>query len=254
MPTLRRARRPSLRVIARARGELGGRWPRGKMPGITSIHGRGGAYVSHPALRLETLMLDVTTTVNGTVWPGIPGPFASQLLAMQCQFETIQWLPAAEILARQSRQLGRLSAHAFDTTAFYRRRLEKAIGLPPERASRVDEWSGFRSSRARTCNSLTQTWYRGPCPTLTATQPALHFRLDRSASAGHRDRRDAVVLELLHAARSLVASPRCRDIAGLIRSLPEKAASWPGRPFRRGLGSGHSRHREHRPQSHAEHS
>ena len=60
-------------------------------------------------------MLDVTTTVNGTVWPGIPGPFASQLLAMQCQFEAIQWLPAAEILARQSRQLGWLLARRAST-------------------------------------------------------------------------------------------------------------------------------------------
>ncbi|HEY4311713.1 MAG TPA: hypothetical protein VGN12_19865 [Pirellulales bacterium] len=85
-------------------------------------------------------MLDVTTTVNGTIWPGIPGPFASQLLAMQCQFESIQWLTAEEILARQSRQLGRLLAHAFDTTAFYRRRLE-SIGLTPEHVQGREEWS-----------------------------------------------------------------------------------------------------------------
>ncbi len=84
-------------------------------------------------------MLDVTTTVNGTVWPGIPGPFVSQLLAMQYQFEAIQWLSPEEILARQSRQLGRLLAHAFDTTAFYRRRLE-AVGLAPESIQGPDEW------------------------------------------------------------------------------------------------------------------
>ncbi|HVU87092.1 MAG TPA: hypothetical protein VHD36_07210 [Pirellulales bacterium] len=81
----------------------------------------------------------MTSTVNGTIWPGIPGPFASQLLAMQCQFESIQWLSAEEILARQSRQLGRLLAHAFDTTAYYRRRFE-GVGLAPEKIHGPDEW------------------------------------------------------------------------------------------------------------------
>ncbi|MBL9124642.1 MAG: phenylacetate--CoA ligase family protein [Planctomycetaceae bacterium] len=85
------------------------------------------------------MMLDVTTTVNGTVWPGIPGPFASQLLAMQCQFEAIQWLSPEELLARQTRQLGRLLAHAYDTSPFYRRRLD-AVGLPAERVHGPAEW------------------------------------------------------------------------------------------------------------------
>ena len=84
-------------------------------------------------------MLDVTTTVNGTIWPGIPGPFASQLLAMQCQFESTQWLSAEELLARQSRQLGRLLAHAYDTTPFYRRRLD-AVQLSPDRVNGPNEW------------------------------------------------------------------------------------------------------------------
>lgn len=84
-------------------------------------------------------MLDVTTTVNGTLWPGIPGPFASQLLAMQCQFESTQWLSSDELLQRQSRQLGRLLAHAYDTTTFYRRRLDDA-GLSPDSVRGPDEW------------------------------------------------------------------------------------------------------------------
>lgn len=84
-------------------------------------------------------MLDVTTTVNGTLWPGIPGPFASQLLAMQCQFESTQWLSAEELLEKQSLQLGRLLAHAYDTTTFYRRRLD-GVGLTPDRVRGRDEW------------------------------------------------------------------------------------------------------------------
>lgn len=84
-------------------------------------------------------MLDVPSTVNGNVWPGIPGPFVSQLLAMQCQFEAMQWLTADEILARQTRQLGRLLAHAYDTSPFYRQRLD-AAGLPPEAIEGPDQW------------------------------------------------------------------------------------------------------------------
>ena len=113
-------------------------------------------------------MLDVKTTVNGTIWPGIPGPFPSQLLAMQCQFESIQWLSSEEILARQSRQLSRLLAHAFDTTTFYRRRLE-AVGLSPDAVHGPDEWRyAFRCSPARTCSSIKRSWFPAPCPTRTA--------------------------------------------------------------------------------------
>lgn len=84
-------------------------------------------------------MIDVTTTVNGTVWPGIPGPFVSQLLAMQIQFQATERLPAEEILARQIRQLGRLLLHAYETAPFYRRRLD-AAGLSPANIRTADDW------------------------------------------------------------------------------------------------------------------
>jgi len=91
------------------------------------------------AARRRPAMLDVTTTVNGTIWPGIPGPFVSQLLAMQAQFEAHQWLSPDEILSRQMPQLGRLLSHAYDTTSFYRRRLD-AAGLSPELVRGPDQW------------------------------------------------------------------------------------------------------------------
>ena len=124
-------------------------------------------------------MLDVSTTVNGTLWPGIPGPFASQLMAMQLQFESIQWLPPEELLARQTRQLGRLLAHAYDTTVYYRRRLE-AIGLPPERVLGIEQWLRIplltrADMQQHQAELVSQRRARGPRP----AQPVVHLRLDR---------------------------------------------------------------------------
>lgn len=84
-------------------------------------------------------MIDVTSTVRGTVWPAIPSPFVSQLLAMQFQLEASQWLSADELLERQMRQLGRLLAHAYDTVPFYRARLD-AAGLPIDQIRGPAEW------------------------------------------------------------------------------------------------------------------
>jgi phenylacetate-CoA ligase len=102
---------------------------------------------AEPAVRLWVececsyivFMLDVATTVNGTIWPGIPGPFASQLLAMQCQFEATQWLEPEVLLQRQTRQLSRLIKHAYDTSPFYRDRLE-SVGLSPSNIRGPQEW------------------------------------------------------------------------------------------------------------------
>ncbi|HEY2841138.1 MAG TPA: hypothetical protein VGJ26_18425 [Pirellulales bacterium] len=84
-------------------------------------------------------MLNVISTVRGIAWPGIAGPFASQLMAMQFQFEQTQWLSAEELLERQIPQLGRLLSHAYATTSFYRNRLD-SVGLPPEAVTGPDKW------------------------------------------------------------------------------------------------------------------
>jgi len=84
-------------------------------------------------------MLNVKSTVRGIAWPGIAGPFASQLMAMQFQFEQTQWLTADEIVAHQIPQLGRLLAHAYSTTQFYRQRFDQA-GLSPASITGVDDW------------------------------------------------------------------------------------------------------------------
>ena len=75
-------------------------------------------------------MLNVKSTVRGIAWPGIAGPFASQLMAMQFQLEQTQWLSSEEIQERQIPQLGLLLAHAYATTPFYRQRLDAAARAP----------------------------------------------------------------------------------------------------------------------------
>lgn len=84
-------------------------------------------------------MLDVNSTVAGVVWPGIAGPFASQLMAMQLQFAHTQWLPPEALLEKQIPQLGRLLRHAYDTVPFYRERLDRA-GLSPEAIDGPAAW------------------------------------------------------------------------------------------------------------------
>lgn len=94
--------------------------------------------LAHPGALLIR-MLNVKSTVRGIAWPGIAGPFASQLMAMQFQFEQTQWLSPEEILERQVPQLGLLLAHAYATTPFYKQRLD-AAGLPPEAITGPDTW------------------------------------------------------------------------------------------------------------------
>ncbi len=60
-------------------------------------------------------------------------------MAMQFQFESTQWLDAEELLSRQQRQLGRLLAHAYDTTPFYRRQFD-SVELSPQKIRGADEW------------------------------------------------------------------------------------------------------------------
>ncbi|MBX9792533.1 MAG: hypothetical protein K2Y37_26830 [Pirellulales bacterium] len=84
-------------------------------------------------------MIDIVSTVRGISWPGIPGPFISQLLAMQFQLDRTQWLTAEQIVERQKPQLGRLLAHAYDTVPYYRQRLDE-VGLPPAGIQGPDDW------------------------------------------------------------------------------------------------------------------
>jgi len=58
---------------------------------------------------------------------------------MQCQFGSTEWLEPEVLLERQSRQLGRLIQHAYDTSSFYRGRLD-SVGLSPANIRGPAQW------------------------------------------------------------------------------------------------------------------
>lgn len=69
------------------------------------------------------------------VWPSVPASNAAALLAQLFQLEQTQWLTGEAILERQLLQLGRLTAHAYRHSPFYRQ-------LFDHHAVRADErWS-----------------------------------------------------------------------------------------------------------------
>jgi phenylacetate-CoA ligase len=65
----------------------------------------------------------------GTIWPALPNPTNSLLLALQYQLEQSQWLSPAELEQMQMRQLTVLLSYARETVPFYRQRLSKIQGL-----------------------------------------------------------------------------------------------------------------------------
>lgn len=84
-------------------------------------------------------MLTPDSAVRDNLWPAIPSASAARCLAIQFQLAESQWLSPEEILVRQTRQLGLLLRHAYDTSPFYRRRLE-GVGLIPADIHGPDEW------------------------------------------------------------------------------------------------------------------
>jgi phenylacetate-CoA ligase len=63
------------------------------------------------------------SALPGIVWPALPDPAASRLLALQLQLEQSQWWPPELIEARQFEQLQQVLVHAWRTVPFYAQRL-----------------------------------------------------------------------------------------------------------------------------------
>lgn len=124
-------------------------------------------------------MLLPQSAVRGNVWPAVPNLQASRMLALLFQLEQSQWMAAEEILAHQTRQLGRLLRHAYDTSPFNRRRLDEA-GFSPNEVRGPDEW--------RRIPLLTRDQWQSAGAELYSTQPPADHgpggRLFTSGSTG----------------------------------------------------------------------
>ena len=79
-------------------------------------------------------------SVEGIVWPSLPGRRVTAILAILFQLEHSQWWPSEKIRGLQFRQLGRLLAHAYRTVPFYRERQRKA-GLTAKAPLTPEQWA-----------------------------------------------------------------------------------------------------------------
>jgi phenylacetate-CoA ligase len=64
-----------------------------------------------------------SSALNGVLWPAVPGPEGTRMLALQYQFAQSERWPPEELRAAQFAQLTRLLHHAKTTVPFYRDRL-----------------------------------------------------------------------------------------------------------------------------------
>lgn len=77
------------------------------------------------------------SVVSGISWPAMPGPAATELLAILYQLEQSQWWSPEALLEQQLRQLQPLLMHACQTVPFYRQRFDR-IGFKPAAALTPD--------------------------------------------------------------------------------------------------------------------
>lgn len=67
----------------------------------------------------------IESRLPGVLWPTLPQPATTQVLALVFQLERTQWLAPQELQALQLRQLSLELAHAVNTVAYYRQRLSE---------------------------------------------------------------------------------------------------------------------------------
>ena len=84
-------------------------------------------------------MLTPKSTIEGLIWPALPGTSGRRILALLYQFEHSQWWDPEVLLRHQFRQLTTLVRHAHDTVPFYRQRLE-AAGIDRKGALTPELW------------------------------------------------------------------------------------------------------------------
>jgi len=107
-----------------------------------------------------------SSTIEGLVWPGLPGRYGQGLLSLLYQMEQSQWWTPDRLRRHQFRQLGALLRHAMETVPFYRDRLADAgVG--------------------RDADLTPQAWRRIPVLTRTDVQGAFDAFLSADALKAH---------------------------------------------------------------------
>lgn len=67
----------------------------------------------------------IASSLPGVLWPTLPQPAETQVLALLFQLDHSQWLAPEVLRAAQLRQLERMAAHAVATVPYYSRRLRE---------------------------------------------------------------------------------------------------------------------------------
>ncbi len=106
------------------------------------LAGRLAAPFLHAAAIGETgsVTSEVVSSVEDILWPALPDPRGTAILALLYQLEQTQWWPAERLAARQLEQAGALLAHAHAEVSFYRERLG-AAGVDPSARLSSETWS-----------------------------------------------------------------------------------------------------------------
>lgn len=92
------------------------------------------------SIKQAPVTTEVASSVEEILWPALPDPRGTAILALLYQLEQTQWWPAERLAARQLEQAGALLAHAHAEVPFHRDRL-RAAGFDPSARLSPDSWS-----------------------------------------------------------------------------------------------------------------
>lgn len=82
------------------------------------------------------------SSIPGIIWPALPGAMAADMLSIQYQLEQSQWWAIEEIRAHQYQQLQPLLAHAYESTDYYRKMLDR-IGYVANEKMTPEKWKAI---------------------------------------------------------------------------------------------------------------
>ncbi len=104
------------------------------------------------------------TSIDGNVWPALPGQKGQIVLSLLYQMEQTQWWSAEDIRDHQFQQLTALISHAWDKVPFHWSRLEQ-MGLKPPFDDLQQRWSDIPILTRRDIQEQDKSLYCEALPT-----------------------------------------------------------------------------------------